>query len=94
MFMCENCSNWHSKWPANKKHTVLAINELSSPEAQAKIKSKLYCKKHQDKTLKFYCETCKVRNIINESDIYQLYLQTRGIRQKILRDEILYILGV
>ncbi|CAB4036686.1 tripartite motif-containing 2-like, partial [Paramuricea clavata] len=32
---------------------------LNSPEGQAKIKSKLYCKKHQDKTLKFYCETCK-----------------------------------
>ena len=58
--MCENCANWHNKWPDHKKHTVLAVNELSSPEAQAKIKSKLYCKKHHDKTLKFYCETCKV----------------------------------
>ena len=61
MFMCENCSKCHARWPANKKHTVLSINELNSPEGQAKIKSKLYCKKHQDKTLKFYCETCKVR---------------------------------
>ena len=60
MFMCENCSNWHNKWPDHKKHTVLSINELNSPEGQTKIKSKLYCRKHQDKTLKFYCETCKV----------------------------------
>ena len=59
--MCENCCNWHNKWPANKKHTVLSVAELNSPEGQAKMKSKFYCKKHPDKTLKFYCETCKVR---------------------------------
>jgi hypothetical protein len=59
--MCENCCNWHNKWPDHKKHTVLSVDELNSPEGQAKIKSKLYCKKHQDKTLKFYCETCKVK---------------------------------
>ena len=60
MFICENCSDWHNKWPDHKKHTVLSINELNSPEGQTKMKSKLYCRKHQDKTLKFYCETCKV----------------------------------
>ena len=59
MFMCEKCFTSHENWPSNKKHTVLSTNELSQPENQAKIKAKLHCKKHENKTLKFYCETCK-----------------------------------
>ena len=59
MFMCEKCFEAHESWPVNKKHSVLSINELTESENQAKIRPKLYCEKHENKTLKFYCETCK-----------------------------------
>ena len=59
MFMCVKCFEAHESWPVNKKHSVLSINELSEPENQAKMRPKFYCEKHENKTLKFYCETCK-----------------------------------
>ena len=77
--MCKDCSNWHNKFPDHKKHTVLSINELSNPEGQAKIKSRLYCKKHQDKTLKFYCETCKVKNTSVSNFLLQKHRQGSGV---------------
>lgn len=58
-FMCAKCSATHDIWLGNKKHIVLSISELIQPENQAKIKAKLHCKKHENKSLKFYCETCK-----------------------------------
>ena len=59
MFMCEKCSNYHSIWPVMKDHDVLSVEELSNPQSQVKMRSKLYCVKHKDKILEFYCETCK-----------------------------------
>ena len=59
MYMCEKCLAHHYIWPGNKKHTVLSINELTQTENQTKIRGKLHCKKHENKRLKFYCETCK-----------------------------------
>jgi hypothetical protein len=59
MFMCEKCSNSHAMWPVMKDHDVLSLEELSNPQSQVKMRSKLYCVKHKDKILEFYCETCK-----------------------------------
>ena len=59
MFMCTKCSEWHDSWSSMKNHSVLSIDRLSNPESQAKMKSKLYCMKHKDEVLKYYCETCK-----------------------------------
>ena len=59
MFMCKKCSEWHDTWPGIKNHSVLSVQELSNPESQLKMKSKLYCMKHEDDVLKIYCETCK-----------------------------------
>ena len=59
MYMCEKCSNSHAMWPIMKNHDVLSVEELSNPESQVKMRSKLYCVKHKDKILEFYCETCK-----------------------------------
>ena len=43
-----------------KDHDVLSVEELSNPQSQVKMRSKLlYCVKHKDKILEFYCETCK-----------------------------------
>jgi hypothetical protein len=65
MFMCEKCSNSHAMWPVMKDHDVLSVEELSNPQSQVKMRSKLYCVKHKDKILEFYCETCKELSCIH-----------------------------
>ena len=58
MFMCKKCSASHDSWPANKNHSMFSVEELSKPESQMKMKRKLYCMKHADKILEYYCESC------------------------------------
>ena len=65
MFMCKKCSEWHDSWPGIKNHNVLSVQELSNPESQVKMRSKLYCTKHKDEVLKYYCETCKELSCID-----------------------------
>ena len=57
LLMCTTCSGAHGI--LHRKHEVLSVEELSNPESQVKIKRKLFCKKHEDKTLEYYCETCE-----------------------------------
>ena len=59
MFMCKKCSVSHDTWPANKNHNVSSVEELSNHESQMKMKRKLYCMKHDNKILEYYCESCK-----------------------------------
>ncbi len=56
-FMCKNCSEWHDKFLKN--HDVLSLQELSNPENHMKMRRKVFCMKHEDKILEFYCETCR-----------------------------------
>ena len=65
MYMCEKCSNYHAMWPIMKDHDVLSVEDLSNPDCQVKMKSKLYCQKHKDKMLEYYCETCKELSCIH-----------------------------
>ena len=58
MFMCKTCSNWHNRWPAYKRHDVLSIKDLGNPKKQIKMRRKLYCVKHRDRILEYFCETC------------------------------------
>ena len=58
MFMCKNCSELHNNWPANKKHNVLSVEELSNPKSEAKMRKKLLCNKHEDQVLEIFCPTC------------------------------------
>ena len=58
IFMCKKCSQSHDRWIKN--HNTLSIEELvKNPESQVKMRSKLYCAKHKDEALKYFCETCK-----------------------------------
>ena len=60
IFMCKKCSESHDDWPTHKNHNVLPVEELSNPESQKKMRRKqLYCMKHEDKILEYYCETCR-----------------------------------
>ncbi|CAB4039390.1 brain tumor -like isoform X3 [Paramuricea clavata] len=65
IFMCKKCSGLHNTWPANKNHNTLSVQELGNPESQVKMRSKLYCMKHKDEVLKYYCETCKELSCID-----------------------------
>ena len=58
LFMCKKCSESHDSWLKN--HKVLSIEELlSNPESKLKMRRKIYCMKHEDKILEYYCKTCK-----------------------------------
>ena len=57
IFMCKKCSESHNVWLKN--HNVICVQELGNPESQAKMRRKLYCTKHKDKILEYYCETCE-----------------------------------
>ena len=59
IFMCKKCSESHDTWTANKNHKMLSVQEVSNPEHEVEMRSKLYCMKHKDKVLEIYCETCK-----------------------------------
>ena len=65
MYMCDQCSSFHAMWPVMKDHDVLSVQDLGDPESQVKMKSKLYCLKHEDKVLEYYCETCKELSCIH-----------------------------
>ena len=59
IFMCKKCSESHDDWPTHKNHSVLSVQELGNPESQGKMRRKLYCLKHNDEVLKYYCQTCE-----------------------------------
>jgi tripartite motif-containing protein 2/3 len=59
VFMCQKCSEWHDSWSLLRTHTLLSVQELRNPESRVKMRIKLYCTKHEDKILEYYCETCK-----------------------------------
>ena len=63
IFMCKKCSESHNGWLKN--HDVMCVQELGNPESQVKMRSKLYCMKHKDEVLKYYCETCKELSCID-----------------------------
>ena len=65
VFMCKKCSDLHDFWPSNKNDNVLSLKELGNAESQAKIKRKLYCLKHKEKIVEYYCETCKELSCIH-----------------------------
>ena len=56
-FLCKKCSESHDNWL--KDHDVLSIQELGNPKSQGRMRRKLYCMKHKDKVLEYYCETCE-----------------------------------
>jgi vacuolar-type H+-ATPase subunit I/STV1 len=65
VFMCQKCSDFHDSWSLLKNHDVLSVQEVSNAESQVKMRSKLYCMKHKDEVLKYYCETCKELSCID-----------------------------
>ena len=61
IFMCQTCLENHDSKSPVKRHPVVSTNDINAnlAENQAKLRGKLRCAKHDKKSLKFYCETCK-----------------------------------
>ncbi len=57
--MCRNCLTAHNNWSDFKDHCVFTLQELAKPENQSKAKAKPRCDTHDNKVLKFYCNTCQ-----------------------------------
>ena len=60
-YLCGECLTIHGNWLAFKKHTVFTMEELIKPENQDKtrVTESIFCEKHENETLKYYCESCK-----------------------------------
>ena len=52
------CFGPHNEYRGFKDHVVLTMEELSKPENRSKVKKISKCTQHQNKKLKYYCETC------------------------------------
>ena len=62
-FLCQECLTAHNNYLGHSEHSVLSMptmEGLSKHENHLKTKRKMFCKElgHEDKALKFYCETC------------------------------------
>jgi hypothetical protein len=62
-FLCQECLTAHNNYLGHSEHSVLSMptmEGLSKHENHLKTKRKMFCKVlgHEDKALKFYCETC------------------------------------
>ena len=60
-FLCANCITAHKNVPSTKKHTLMTLKDLSTPETSvASVKSSPLCQKHPEEMLKLYCQDCEV----------------------------------
>jgi hypothetical protein len=62
-FLCQKCLTAHNNYLGHSEHSVLSMptmEGLSKHENHLKTKRKMFCTEigHEDKALKFYCETC------------------------------------
>jgi hypothetical protein len=62
-FLCQECLTAHNNYLGHSEHSVLSMptmEGLSKHENHLKTKRKMFCKElgHEDRALKFYCETC------------------------------------
>ena len=61
-FWCEECITAHNIIRANKEHRVLAIKDFQDQDIEDVLKRPAFCqiKRHESKTLEFFCKDCKV----------------------------------
>ena len=65
-FICELCKLVHTKWPELQEHVITKVNEIKTNLAEKTLSIPLVrkhpkkCEKHQDETLKIFCEECEI----------------------------------
>ncbi|XP_070561117.1 tripartite motif-containing protein 2-like [Ptychodera flava] len=59
--LCEMCVKGHGKLRVTRSHRLMAIDEYeeSKSENPAMVQPPLFCSKHDDNQIKFYCDTCE-----------------------------------
>ncbi|XP_070573964.1 tripartite motif-containing protein 3-like [Ptychodera flava] len=60
--LCGNCAGAHKRLAATRSHRLIAIDEYVSIEDKdsSLIHTGIYCDRHTDNQVKFYCDTCEV----------------------------------
>ncbi|XP_070554786.1 E3 ubiquitin-protein ligase TRIM56-like [Ptychodera flava] len=62
MELCESCVRPHRRFRQTKSHHLVELDEYyasMSNDLYSKVQSPVYCDRHQDNHLKFYCDTCE-----------------------------------
>ncbi|XP_077994390.1 E3 ubiquitin-protein ligase TRIM45-like [Glandiceps talaboti] len=61
--LCELCARAHSKLPLTNSHQLMALDKYQQASASGdatSVQSPIYCPKHGNHTLQYYCDTCDV----------------------------------
>mgnify|MGYP002803387788 CR=1 FL=1 len=60
LVLCQSCCGLHDKWPIQKKHILLSLDEIiNRDEYKESGAENLSCTEHKDVIPKLYCETCR-----------------------------------
>ncbi|XP_019620501.1 PREDICTED: tripartite motif-containing protein 2-like [Branchiostoma belcheri] len=60
VLLCESCTNTHRRFPAMKGHQIVSQENLEASEGvPSGFRRKVFCPKHEDQVLTFYCEPCQ-----------------------------------
>ncbi|XP_019620499.1 PREDICTED: tripartite motif-containing protein 2-like [Branchiostoma belcheri] len=60
VLLCESCTNTHRRFPAMKGHQIVSQENLeASEDVPSGFQRKVFCPKHEDQVLTFYCEPCQ-----------------------------------
>ncbi|XP_078600514.1 E3 ubiquitin-protein ligase TRIM56-like [Branchiostoma floridae x Branchiostoma japonicum] len=60
VLLCESCTNTHRRFPDMRRHQIVAQLLQKNEECVAgSFQRKVFCSKHEDQVLTFYCEPCQ-----------------------------------
>ncbi|KAI8509702.1 hypothetical protein Bbelb_121300 [Branchiostoma belcheri] len=61
VLLCESCTNTHCRFPIMKGHQIVTQENLEASEGvPSGFQRKVFCPKHEDQVLTFYCEPCQI----------------------------------
>ncbi|XP_077988015.1 tripartite motif-containing protein 2-like [Glandiceps talaboti] len=64
MKLCDNCARTHGRLPSTRTHRLISLDEYQSVKSKdptmVPVQSCVYCDKHPENQVKFFCETCEV----------------------------------
>ncbi|XP_077986169.1 tripartite motif-containing protein 2-like [Glandiceps talaboti] len=58
--ICENCVRAHKRFPMSRSHRLVTLDEFNTAKCDdpASVQPPMYCPRHQNYELEFYCDTC------------------------------------
>ncbi|XP_077996763.1 E3 ubiquitin-protein ligase TRIM71-like [Glandiceps talaboti] len=62
MQLCKTCTRGHKRVRSTKSHTVMSLEKYADAKSKnpASVLPPIYCSRHPDVPLKFYCDSCEV----------------------------------